>query len=355
MNYLKLTLAAMLCFCFNSKTFCQTDFVRGYVVLNNNDTLNGFIKQDVEGNLLNKIIFSDNEKGVPNKAYTVNELKAFHFAGGNLYESVHFKDVNDSPAVYFAKYILKGYYSMYSFREKDIEYFLIRHEDTTYFLYGDIILSSGSYDTKGNYENQLAFLSRNCGNLRNSITQLHFIESNIVDFTKKLNDCVAPGTTSSTVAVKSKTKTSFYVYAGALPLGDKFEYTGRALARISTPSISRNLSFNAGVSYSSNQKEEQIYHSKYLYLTHMITGGISAQYNLTTGIVQPYIELGVGYSVIKSKDITNGEPEFQTLSSFNVIAATGLECYITKRLSVKADWRYDFFLHYPTIGVAYFF
>jgi hypothetical protein len=355
MNSLKLLSAIILCICLSIKSFCQTDFVKGYVVLNSNDTLSGFIKQDVESNLLNKVIYSDNENGNPNKEYAAGEIRSFYLNGGNLFESVHFTDVDNSQAVCFAKYILKGYYSLYSFRKKDIQYFLIKHDDAVYLLYDDIILSSGSYDTKGNYQNQLAFLSRNCNRLNSSVLQVHFNENDIAAFIKKINDCVAPGTTSSTVVVKSKPKADFYVYAGGLPLGDKFEYTGRALVRISTPSISRNLFFNAGISYTTNQRPEQVYHKKYLYLTHMVTGSVSAQVNLTTGIVQPYIELGAGYSSVKSKDITNGESGFEDLSSFNIVAALGIECYITKKLSVKADWRYDFFVHYPTIGVAYCF
>jgi hypothetical protein len=67
MSNLKMPLVIILCLFFNIKSFCQTAFTKGYVVLNNNDSLNGFLQEDVEGNLLTKVIYSDNESGNPHK------------------------------------------------------------------------------------------------------------------------------------------------------------------------------------------------------------------------------------------------------------------------------------------------
>jgi hypothetical protein len=359
MSNLKMPLVIILCFFFNIKSFCQTEFTKGYIVFNNGDSLNGFLQEDAEDNLLTKVIYSDNASGNPHKEYNANEIKSFYFNGGNLFESVHFRDVNDSPAVCFAKYILKGYYSLYSFRKKDIQYFLIKHEDSTYFLYDDIILNSGGYDTKGNYQNQFLFLSRNCSKLADQIPQLRYSEKDFIAFVHKINDCVAPGSTNSNVSVKSKSKTSLYVYAGGLPLGDKYEYTGRVLVRIASPSISRSFSLNAGFNYLAHKTTEEKSGKKYDDITDIYSLSLTVQNNFTTGIIQPYIEagFGVGYQSVKGGPHGLYDQNIEDNSGIGVdfIMAIGIEGYITKKLAVKADWRYELLMHYPVVGVAYFF
>ena len=354
MRSLKLLLC-ILFFCVVNTTFSQSDFVKGYVILNNSDTLNGFLNQDIENNLSKHVAFSDNENGNPVKEYSSTDIQAFYFNGGNLFESISITDVNGLPAVYFAKYILKGYYNLYSFRRNDVQYFIIKHEDTTYLLYDDIVFPSGTLDTKGNYRNQLLFLSRSCGNLTGQVPQLSYSENVLTGFVHKINDCVAPGNTSSTIGVKTRSKVDFYVYAGGLPLGDKYEYTGRALARISIPSVSKTTFINAGISYMSTKKPEEVYNKKVDFLTNMFNVGLTIQNNFTTGVIQPYIELGIGLSSTKTKDMSKENAQFESHTSADLIAAVGIEGYVTKKLAIKADWRYELMLHYPVIGIAYFF
>jgi hypothetical protein len=351
---LKRNLFAILLIIISTKAVAQSSYVKGYVILNNNDTLNGFLKQDVEGNLLKQVVFSNNENGNEGKTYTSTDIKAFYFNGGNFFESIYFTDVDTSHQTYFARYILKGYYNLYSFRKSDRQYFIIRHEDTTYLLYDDIILSSGTYDTKGNYQNQFMFLARNCSSSLSRIPQLRYDETEFINFTKKINDCVAPGNTNYTVAVKAKSKTNFYLYAGALPLGEKYEYTGRALVRISTPSISKNVALNAGVSYLAHKTTEEVSGVKKDNITNIVNAGLTIQNNFTTGVIQPYLEAGIGFSY---KEETSAHTLHKTEHKYGVdfIVAAGIEGYITKKFAVKADWRYELLFHYPTIGIAYFF
>lgn len=356
MSTLKKVLIAIL-FIASIRASAQSDFAEGYIILNNNDTVGGFLKQEVESNLLTRLVFKTNKNEKLPEEYSPGEIKAFSFYGGNSFESIYFKDADAFPVVYFAKELLKGYYDLYSFRKNDLQYYIIKHQDSAYLLYDDILLSSGIYDTKGNYRNLLLFLSRDCSKLTNQISGIRYSESDIIDFTQKINTCIEPNKTSSVIHVKPKSKTSFYVYAGGLPLGDKYQLTGRALARIYTPSISRNVSLNAGVNYLSHKTIQETPGKKENYVTNIYSATLTVQNNFTTGIIQPYVEAGMGvaYKQETNPFYQSSGSGFQSKYGFDFVLALGVEGYITKQLAIKADWRYELVMHYPVIGIAYFF
>jgi hypothetical protein len=351
---MKKTLLTFILF-YATTAFAQTAFINGYVVLNTNDTLRGYLKQDVEENYLAHISFSNNTQGSSSHEYLPTDIKSFAFDDGNTFESIQFIDDGNSQVTYFAKYLLRGYYNLYTFRKKDLQYFLVKQDDKVYFLYDDIITSSGIYNTKGNYKNILLFLSQSCKKMADQISNARYAGSDLISFISKLNDCIAPENKSTVVEVQSKTLTRIYVYAGGLPLSDKYEFTGRVLARFSKPSISKNLFLNAGVSYLAHKETETLYGVKKDHVTNILSAALTLQNNFTTGIIQPYLEAGFGFSYKQETNTVIRGSGFQNKYGIDFIIAAGIEGFVTKNLAIKADCRYELLFHYPTIGIAYFF
>jgi hypothetical protein len=98
------------------------DFERGYIVLNNNDTLYGVVKDRNDGTLFEKIRFKDNRGKV--KRYTADDLLAYK-VGINTYESLWYAEENEflkfnyySRPGYgrkvFLKILAKGHLSCYA-------------------------------------------------------------------------------------------------------------------------------------------------------------------------------------------------------------------------------------------------
>ncbi len=81
------------------------------------------------------------------------------------------------------------------------------------------------------------------------------------------------------------------------------------------------------------------------------------QYNFTRGRVKPYIDAGLSLDYLETKGVLDYSYRKTHDNGFGIgfIIAAGVEGYVTKRLMIKADWRYELFLHYPTLGVGYFF
>jgi opacity protein-like surface antigen len=149
--------------------------------------------------------------------------------------------------------------------------------------------------------------------------------------------------------VKPKSTLNFYVYAAAMPLGDRSEYAARASARFSLSSISKNTSLNVNFVYMSHNTTSS---EKTNHRQNILSSGASMQYNFLTGRVTPYVEGGIGLAYQ-----TDNDPLFDAAQKFGIslVIAAGMEGYVTKNLVIKADWRYELFTHYPVIGVAWFF
>jgi len=341
--------------------FAQQKFTGGYVILANGDTLHGYLQEEVEGSLVTGVMFSNNENGTSSKKYVVTDAKAFHYDQGSSFEAVSYNDLNNTPTTTFAKLLLTGYYRLYSLRIKDVIFFVVKNNDSTQLLYDDIRRTDGTIETTGNYVNVLSFLSRTCDKLKNEVTRLRYAEPEMLSFVSRLNQCISPNETNTSLYVKPHSTATVYLYAGGLPLGDKYELIGRVGAKITTPSISKNLSLNIAFTYSTHKEIDTYQYSsttyKYDHITKLQTLSGSFLYDFTTGRIRPYFEGGLGLTFSQEQDPLNhgGQTGYENDFGATLLAAIGIEVYVTKKLAVKADWRYEVFFHNPTIGVAYFF
>ena len=342
--------------------FAQQKFTEGYVILANGDTLHGYLQEEVEGSLVTGVMFSNNENGTSSKKYVVTDAKAFHYDQGSSFEAVSYNDLNNTPTTTFAKLLLTGYYRLYSLRIKDVIFFVVKNNDSTQLLYDDIRRTDGTIETTGNYVNVLSFLSRTCDKLKNEVTRLRYAEPEMLSFVSRLNQCISPDETNTSFYLKPHSIATVYLYAGGLPLGDEYELIGRVGAKITTPSISKNLSLNIAFTYSTHKEVDTYeYNSsttyKYDHITKLQTLSGSFVYDFTTGRIRPYFEGGLGLAFSQEQDpLTHGgQTGYENDFGATLLAAIGIEVYVTKKLAVKADWRYEVFFHNPTIGVAYFF
>ena len=94
----------------------QATFKSGIIVNNNGDTLKGYIKEDIEKNLQNKIIFKQNDSDDETKLLTTKEIKAFGFEGKNIFQKISYTNPNDNSwNEHFAKLcsmVITGYFPL---------------------------------------------------------------------------------------------------------------------------------------------------------------------------------------------------------------------------------------------------
>jgi opacity protein-like surface antigen len=164
---------------------------------------------------------------------------------------------------------------------------------------------------------------------------------------------------------KPQTKSQLVIFAGGLPMGTRNQLTAEAAIRLSYPQISKNIFFNVGLHYSHTLKTRVDRDNGNFKFTRSIKDDIfgvpvTLQYNLSNWIIKPYISGGVGFNYLK--EFTSNDPNPNSTyiapkNQFNIspIACIGIEGYVTQKLFIKAEWRYEILLQYPAIGIAYLF
>ena len=115
-------------FCQNIKA--QSSYDPGYVLTIENDTINGYILNDIDSKLAYKISFKNELSDSTITQYTTNELLGFGFTSGRVFERMQIKNKNqastDSSNV-FAKKLIDGKIDLYIWRHKKInsnDYFI---------------------------------------------------------------------------------------------------------------------------------------------------------------------------------------------------------------------------------------
>ncbi len=344
----------------------QEQLKHGFIVKANHDTLKGFLKPVSENELTNEIFFSEEASAHPSR-FTTADVVAFGFDGENRFARVRYvHPIRLDAGERFAKFLTDGYYRLYTFTQQDRKYFVINsYEDSTYLLFDDKFTSfSGTVDEAGNYRSQLLYLSVSCDSLKNNVEHVDYTQAAIATYVDKLNRCISPSETNAIVYKKDKSYVHLYAYAGGISFSNKYELAGRITARITIPDINKNMSVNVGLNMMANKKIYTVashfngyVKTRQTEYRYVFSVPFTVEYDFLMGNIKPYVEAGLSLVYLDAHitqdylSYKNNDRKF----GLGVIGAIGVEGYVTKRLMIKADWHYELFLHYPTIGIGYIF
>jgi opacity protein-like surface antigen len=346
------------------KSYAQKNFQPGYIVTNNNDTIRGNLKTNVEEGYTKGIIFSQNTNAP--RQYNIDEIKSFGFNGGVLFRTVSYTNQigEKSQEKHFAKLLFSGTNDVFSFYKKDKLFFVVNTKDsTTYFLYNDITSPISDVVEHGNYQQFLFLLSNGCSAAQSGVERVFYNESSIVDYFKTIEKCFGNSNTKIFYA-KPKAETQIHLFAGGMAFKEDYEISAQLFARFYFKSHSRKTSLNVGFSYY-HTKEDNTYPDfwgftkNYKEIATLYEVPLTMQYDIFSGAFRPYITGGFGLAYLNKTPYpvgTNYEVKPPKGSfGFTVIGGAGIEANITSRLIAKVDWRYNFSIRLPVIGIAYRF
>lgn len=100
----------------------QSDFRKGFVILNNNDTIFGSIKYIINNTKVTECVFV-NETELKTTTYHPEDIKAFRFADGKYYIS-RFIKTGDSEKK-FLEFLFDGIVDLYSYYDNHVGHYLI--------------------------------------------------------------------------------------------------------------------------------------------------------------------------------------------------------------------------------------
>jgi hypothetical protein len=124
--------------------FSQGDFKKAYIV-NNNDTIHGFIDYTSPNSISTNCFFQkDSNSQIIN--YKPSDLKGFCFDGGKRFIS---KEVTyqDSTAIFFLEFLLKGVVNLYYCKYKNEDIYFIEKDSILYPLSNDEVVVRNNNST----------------------------------------------------------------------------------------------------------------------------------------------------------------------------------------------------------------
>lgn len=359
MKHTILTIA--LSFLIISTICAQVSFETAQIVLSNGKKLNVEVKKDLDAKLSNGIEYRKNESSAVERLKP-QDIKSIMFESGQIWETVRFVNPLDSnkTSTILGKYLVKGKYKLFSIPIYQSQHYLLSSPDgNQYYLYNDEIRPNGERLRTGNYVDGLAQLSTQCADLKGRAEKTIYGDKEMANYVADLNRCA--GFEPEVFYQKPVTETKLMVFGGGMFLGqDKFEGFGQFIVRFRKPELSRKVTLNTGLNicYFRGEETDDLYDLPYNARIWYLSLPITVQYNFLEKKFQPYLNAGVS---LLYRQKTTSNPFIVDDNSFKAsirpafILSVGAEWYVSDQLFVKGEWRYEYFGHYPFVGIGYTF
>jgi hypothetical protein len=361
-----------LCFfSFCSIAFAQRNLSEGYIVRNNGDTIRGFIGDRPEYQLWRSVQFKTQKKDRQFQDLGTGDIRALEYNGA-LYRPITFNNSQvDTPGVYsgFGKLLVEGYYELYHVYQDNESYFVVRQDTTTYFLYEKT--DDNGVIIPGSFQNLLNFFSSDCP-VNKEVLRVQFTEKALSEFMMGVNACLGKGAAAVGVSHfhNAPAKLNFVLFAGGIPGNSKSQTVIDGALRLSFPQWDRRASLNLGFRYTSITSSYNLINYSNQNFTVKATDKISSipftfQYNLFSGIIQPYPLVGFSYAFStisapyvspQSLSSNSNDPPFSGSNSLvAVIYGGGVEIHPFKELFIRSEFRYETRSQYFVFGLGYKF
>lgn len=327
-------------------------FEKGWIVKNNNDKIEGYIKTDDLSKMSSSICFKRDLKEKKCTTYGTTQLKSFQTFNENTFDLLNLKmNKNQDEINIFANLILEGgelslYKSIYN---SDI-FYIITKKGKNYALQNDKLISGEMKIRKYNYQGILNFTTESLvvkNNLRPK-----FDEDDFVKIISKYNN--SKGTQSKDLRVEDKYVNYIIANVGLGYKNNDSEYFGQIMYRRYVPKISRNTSLNMGISYFNYQFTEQNRDFK----QSLLSIPLQIQQNIFNKNIRPYFFAGLSLNYLKLKDENNNSILNEGLKKtygINFLYGAGVEIDIYKGIYLKSEYRIGPYTHPIVFGIGYIF
>jgi len=345
--------------------FSQSNYQKGYIIKNNSDTLRGEIELENEEALLKKIEFK-NPDGTA-AGFSPGDIKEFGFEDKKRFRVVNYKDAleNFNPTTHFAKLLFEGLYTVYSFRKKQKQYFVVTDKDSSYFLYDDVMTNMGEMIGEGNYRGHLLSFAQGCPAVQADVDHTSFTEKSFVSFFSSIDKCRGVLDHSNSYFVKPKWEVNGLLSAGMMSFSQKSDFYVQGLVQFVFPTVQRRASVNTGFAYLRKTEEKSKVYSlsevRNKHVMELYEIPFLFRYDILTTRIQPYFFAGTGVVYRKDHDITTMTSQFssdtrseteESMFTPTFIVSAGVNIRVVGGFFVDLNWRYDLDFHLPTVGVT---
>lgn len=242
----------------------SAQWANGYIIGNNNDTVNGKIINLSDFGLLKSVTFSDT-LGIQTE-YTPTDIKAFYITDDNRYFESMEVQTDSTSEFLFLRCLIKGEVSFYILRTAINRYFVSNSAK-----FSELINTKQQKTIDGHvystfkYEYIITlktnFLNR-CPQLLMEIDKVVFNEKGLYKIIKDYNECAFPQESLNTFQSKKSVINEYIVYISSSYVypyewfGTDFVYGGGFSYSVNWPDFSKNVYFSTGTSLEYNHAPE---------------------------------------------------------------------------------------------------
>ncbi|HET6558584.1 MAG TPA: hypothetical protein VFG54_14795 [Prolixibacteraceae bacterium] len=335
------TLLTLLFLCCFLGLKAQTNFLPGYIITNENDTLNGLIDYRSEARNAKKCEFKESEMA-PVREFLPHSIKSYRFIDRKYYISQNIMvDGNEIPV--FLEFLINGISDLYFYTDGKKSHYYITKEDGKFFeLTNDEVQferDGKQYVTRSKkYIGQLKNVFADCQQLYPMINSSKMGHKSLIDLTRKYHDYVCDGekciiyekklpAVRFSFAPFAATNASFLKFIGndlygALDFGRSAYPTYGLALNTSLPRFSEKLSFQLSCEYgkayfhgTGNPPHTNAFDEVQIHTT-VLKNKVGFQYTWPKGKFRPTFLLGLNYIKLMETDAERTEDLMGTQSVF---------------------------------------
>ncbi|MEC4003939.1 hypothetical protein OX283_004670 [Flavobacterium sp. SUN052] len=334
-------------------------YEKGKIMLKNGNKIEGYIKQDELGKLVEKIYFKNSLEDKNYEIYSTTQINSFLFSSGEAYELLTVKlNHNKDEVTLFANLLVKGKVSLYKSFYLNEPFFIINNANNNFALQNDKFDSGDTEIGKYHYKAYIDVATEGFAKTHETIS---YSEK---DFIKIITEYNIFLNSESKIISASKKSINFLIatIGTGIPKNDGKEVFFQGIYRIYFPKISRSTSLNVGLTYYNYKfsvTDDNILNpQKSNYTSNLISIPFQVQQNFLNKKIRPYINAGLNVSYIKTlnqNDISIFKNDLQNNFGIGIIYGGGIEADLYKGLVLKVEGKYEIFSHLLLVGIGYNF
>lgn len=236
----------------------QSDFRKGYIVNNDNDTIHGLI--DYKGNKANaqRCVYKKENSAILRK-FSPSQIKSYRFIDSKYYVSKSVENGNEAPLL-FLEYLVNGIIDVYYYRNDEGEHYLI--DDGSGKLYElkderkEVVVDDVQYFRRSKeYIGVLKATFKDSPEIIQKVDKVKLNHQSLVDISHDYHDQVCSTEECLIYERKSVNKEKAFglvVGANVLSLVEVREFTSDFLPYLINSDFGQRVNFSFGVFYKSN-------------------------------------------------------------------------------------------------------
>ena len=315
---MKYIIILFLTFCTGISLYAQSNYKQGYVITNENDTINGLIDFRTDRANSNVCKFKKSEKS-DEQVFHPGEILGYRFIKEMKYYVSRTVEIDKIKQTVFLEYLVQGIKDLY-FYSGDKNYYFIENEDGSLLSVTQepdkIIDDKIKVDYK--YKGALAYIFRDCKSVYKKIDKATLDRSSMIKLTRQYHsEMCSPGEECIVFENDYKKvflKLDFSLFGGFQYMDYLYENTelirfGSAksfspivggVINVSNPRITESISLQAGISLSSIKGSneytfEQKNYEKFNFDALMTSGNLGLKFTYPRWKLRPSIEANINY------------------------------------------------------------